>query len=394
MDKSSRFYNAILKCLFYSPTGISLPELSISLNKSLPVVTQAVNELVNKGFIKESGVAPSTGGRRAAVFISNPERPYYIISVAMDQLFTRIAAYNMSQEVVAEIETLALQPLVDKDWLEKLIEFIHQYVDTLPINKDSVLGVGIGMPGFVNVDKGTNQSFYCPPGVNIRSYIGEQLGFKVYIENDSSLIALAEFKLGKAKGVADALIVNLGWGTGLGIIINGKQYRGHSGYAGEFSHIPLAESNKLCSCGKTGCLEVETSLLAMAERIKEEIAQGGMSQFLKLSKDQTRHEIDHLIEAARRGDPLVISVLSKAGYILGKGLATLLHILNPAKIILSGRGSLAGAIFLPSIQQALNVFCIHRIAEETTIEISILGIDAELLGALCCVVEKSSIIIE
>ena len=81
------------------------------------------------------------------------------------------------------------------------------------------------------------------------------------------------------------MVANIGWGTGLGMIVNGKLYRGSSGYAGEFSHIPLSNAKKLCSCGKTGCLEVETSLLVMTEKATAEIEAGAATSMRELFKD-------------------------------------------------------------------------------------------------------------
>ncbi len=211
----------------------------------------------------------------------------------------------------------------------------------------------------------------------------------VFIDNDSSLITLAELQFGEAEGMQDALVVNVGWGTGLGIIIKGGLYRGSTGYAGEFSHIPLSKTNNLCSCGKRGCLEVDTSLSVMVEKAKAALAEGVESSMKKLFKDKSKHYGDHFLDAVIQQDPLAISILSDACFQLGKGLSTLIHILNPECIVLSGRGARAGKMLLPSIQQAINEFCIPRIADQTTIVLSNLADNAELLAAASLVVENS-----
>src|SRR5699024_2736024 len=101
-------------------------------------------------------------------------------------------------------------------------------------------------------------------------YIKEKTGYPTFIENDSSTIALAEIKYGRAVNEKNAMILNLSWGIGLGMILEGKLFRGNDGFAGEFSHIPLFKNGKLCSCGKTGCLETETSLSYMIRKAKAE----------------------------------------------------------------------------------------------------------------------------
>ena len=119
--------------------------------------------------------------------------------------------------------------------------------------------VGIGMPGFVNAQKGINYTFLKSHNKSISNVICDKIGIPVYIDNDSSLIALTEQRFGAAMDKKNAMVINIGWGIGLGLILNGELFRGHDGFAGEFSHIPLFNNGKLCSCGKSGCLETETA---------------------------------------------------------------------------------------------------------------------------------------
>jgi len=184
------------------------------------------------------------------------------------------------------------------------------------------------------------------------------------------------------------MVINIGWGVGLGLILNGELYRGHEGFAGEFSHIPLFLNGKLCWCGKTGCLETETSLLLIIEKAKEGIKAGRLSKLDALPVDDPELACDAIINAVMGGDQFVIELFSKAGYNIGKGVAVLIHLLNPKKIILSGRGAAAGQIWRAPIQQSLNEHCIHRLFQSTSIEISTLGLKAELIGAAALVMEN------
>lgn len=211
----------------------------------------------------------------------------------------------------------------------------------------------------------------------------------MYIDNDSSLIALAELNFGAARDKKDVMVVNIGWGTGLGMVVNGGLYRGSSGFAGEFSHIPLSKTANLCSCGKIGCLEVDTSLLVMVSNAEQALNDGSESIMRELFKDTKKHKADHFLDAVVKRDPLAVAILSDAAFQIGKGLATLIHIMNPESIVLSGRGARAGKMLLPSIEQAINEFCIPRIAEKTTIILSKLIEDAELMASASLVVEQS-----
>lgn len=389
IDKGQLLRADIIKQLYYR-NPLSLTELSKLTHKSLPLVTKLVNGLVTEGYIVEQGLAASTGGRRASLFLLNPDMQKYIVSVAMDQFTTRLAIYDLARNIVFPVQTLELALPGYADAVEELISFIGHHITASGIDIKKLLGIGIGVPGFIDVEKGIDHSHLnTKNGKHLGKYIAKKLGLPVFLDNDSSLIALAELNFGAAAGKRDVMVANIGWGTGLGMIVNGQLYRGSSGYAGEFSHIPLSSTNNLCSCGKRGCLEVETSLLVMTKRAKEEIKAGAATSMTESFKDERRNVGELFLEAAKNRDPLAVSILSDSAFLIGKGLATLIHIMNPECIVLSGRGAIAGKILLPPVQQAVNEFCIPRIADKTTILISELAADAELLAAASLVVENS-----
>ena len=172
------------------------------------------------------------------------------------------------------------------------------------------------------------------------------------------------------------------------MIVNGELFRGNNGFAGEFSHIPLFMNGKLCSCGKRGCLETETSLLTVIQKAKEGLQNGRVSILETSMLEQFEEASETLITATSEGDQFAVELFSEAGYNIGRGVAILIHILNPEQIILSGRGSAAGKIWQAPIQQALNEHCIPRLAANTTVEVSSLGYNAELIGAAALVMDN------
>lgn len=387
-EKGQQLRDEVIKQLYYKHP-LSLTELSKLTKKSLPLVTKMVNHLIHEGFVIEQGLGQSTGGRRASMFLLNPRKNKYIVSLAIDQLVTSMVVYDLLGTKVQPVKSLDLS-LHAADAVNQLCDFIAVYIKGTGIRKEDFLGIGIGMPGFIDTKEGLNHSYLKPAdGSTFSDYLFEKFGIPVYIENDSSLIALAELQFGAAAGKQDVMVANIGWGTGLGMIVNGKLYRGSSGYAGEFSHIPLSNTKKLCSCGKTGCLEVETSLLVMTQKAKAEIAAGAATSMRELFKDTSRNIGDLFLEAASNHDPLAVSILSDAAFLIGKGLATLIHIMNPECIILSGRGAVAGKILLPPIQRAVNEFCIPRIANQTSIVTSAIAAEGQLMAAAALVIEHN-----
>lgn len=389
LGKNQLLKGDVIRQLYYKHP-LSLTQISKLTNKSLPLVTKVVQNLVTEGYVLEQGLAASTGGRRASMFLLNSKKEKFIVSVGMDQFITRMVIYDLTNTTKSRLATMELSLIDNISATEQLISFIQSNISESGIAKESLLGIGIGLPGFVNARLGISYT-YLKTGdeATLADYLSQRLGLPVFLDNDSSLIALAELRYGAAVGKLNVMVANIGWGTGLGMIVNGSLYRGSSGYAGEFSHIPLSKSNNLCSCGKRGCLEVETSLLVMTQRATAAINAGAATSMHQLAEDKSRKIADIFLEAAREHDPLAVSILSEAAFMIGKGLATLIHIMNPECIVLSGRAAVAGKVLLPPIQQALNEFCIPRIANQTIIVQSELAENAELLAAASLVMENT-----
>lgn len=386
-EKKRLFRNKILKELYFD-NNLSCAELSLRIDKSFPVTAKLIEELITANKMVESGYAASTGGRRALTYAMQKD-VMYLVSVAMDQFVTKIAIMDMQNNFVSPIQKIVLPLSTDHQPLQVLVEQIALLIESSGIPKEKFVGVGIGMPGFVDVKNGVNYSHLkLPDNKSITKFVSDKIGLPAFIDNDSSLIALAELRFGSAKGEKNAMVINIGWGIGLGLILGGELYRGHQGFAGELSHIPLFLNNKLCWCGKAGCLETETSMLLILEEAREGLKAGRLSKLSSLPEDDPELACDSIITAVEEGDQFAIELFSKAGYNIGKGVAILIHLLNPKKIILSGRGSSAGPIWRAPIQQSLNEHCIQRLYQSTSLEISTLGTQAALIGAAALVMEN------
>ena len=387
-EKSLLYKGKIIKQLYFA-SALSCSDLSTLINTSLPLTTKMLNELIQDNDIMETGYAPSTGGRRPQMYSIRPDR-MYTVAVAMDQLFTRIVILDMQRRYVSELEKIELHLARNPHALETLAQKLDEHIQRSGIRREKIVGIGIGMPGFVDSKKGLNYSFLSSGEISITEYIKERVGVPTFIENDSSLIALAELSFGAARNKKSAMVVNLGWGIGLGLILNGELFRGYNGFAGEFSHLPLFSNNKLCSCGKMGCLETEASLVVVVEKALEGIRNGRVTMMKEAVLEDNLDRASYaVIQAASKGDKFAVELLSESGYSIGRGVAILIHLLNPETIVLGGRGAAAGKIWQTPIQQALNEHCIPRLAVNTQIEVSALGYDAELIGAAALVMDNS-----
>lgn len=384
-DKNSRYKKKITRLLYFAPQ-LSCAELSAGIDKSIPLTARLLNELQEEGFVVETGFAPSTGGRRAAMYALQADK-LYTVSVAMDQFVTRIAIMDGKNNLAAPVVKMDLPLANNNEAFKLLTRQIAKTIKSSGISKEKIIGIGIGMPGFIDITKGVNYSFLPTGGKSIATVIEEEIGLPVFIDNDSSLVALAELRFGAARGKANVMVINIGWGVGLGMIVNGALFRGYNGFAGEFSHIPLFLNNRLCSCGKSGCLETEASMQVVIEKAKEGIAAGRVCALKEIPADYEKAS-SQIINAAVRGDQFAMELLSETAYNIGRGIAILIHILNPELVVLSGRGAQAGKMLLAPVQQALNIYCIPRLAASTALDVSSFSNNAELIGAAALVFEN------
>ena len=184
----------------------------------------------------------------------------------------------------------------------------------------------------------------------------------------------------KSKG-ENLLFVNVTWGLGLGIIINGEPYAGKSGFSGEFGHTHCYDNEVLCYCGKKGCLETEASGLAMHRKFTNRVKSGDRSILIDEGKKIEDITLDHLIEATRREDMLCIEILEEVGEQLGLHLANMINIFNPHVVVIGGPLAQVGDYLIQPIQSAIRKYSLNMVNQDTELKQSILLHYAGVMGA-------------
>lgn len=382
LDNSNHL--SVIKALYFNGS-IGCSEVSKITGFSIPNAQKNLTELIEDGIVIEKGLASSKGGRKPTLYALVPDK-FYILSVAVDQFVTKIGLVNLDNEFIGEVEYFKFNLYDKAATTDSLVRKINGFIAKLTVDTAKICAIGVSVPGFVDVEKGINKNFLKDTGKSLRDYIAENTGYPTFMDNDSSAIALAELKFGIGRTKKEIMVLNIGWGIGLGMIVKGEIFRGFSGFAGEFSHIPLFKNEKICNCGKRGCLETEASLILIEQQADEAIKNG---QSTTIIPDRKGHaSINSIITEAKNGDDLAIKLISNAGYQIGRALAVLIHIMNPQTIVLSGKGSEAGKLWLPPIQQALNELCIPVLLSDTEVVLSTLGSNAQLIGSAALVIEN------
>ncbi len=373
--------------LLYKHEVLSAPQISKHINVSIPTAIVLLGDLISSKYIISKGIGESKGGRKPLLY-GLAKDSLYILACDMGRYSARMTVFNAQNEQITslkKIETSIDDPRLEEKLFDNAIDLLNEY----KIDYNKVFGIGVDMPGLVDSEKGINYTVKDAALQNIGERIQNKFNKLVYIDNDARMQAFGEYIFGKAKGKNDAIVINWNWGIGLGMILNGKIYRGTTGFAGELSHIKMVDNGSLCICGKTGCLETIASSHALLKYANRGIQSNVATQLKGILELKTEElSVDDIIMAAKLGDEFSISILSKVGMALGKGLSYIIQLLNPEVIVLSGNLSKANQFVLTPIQQSLNKYCIEKISSNSEILISELNEKSGLLGVAATLYQK------
>ncbi len=368
---------------------LTIAELAKELNISTPKITSLVNELIQDGLIQDQGKIDSTGGRRANIYglVSNA---CYFIGVDVKRYYINIGMLDFKKHLV-NVEEKIPYPLENtQESLTALIKAISKFILDQGIEKEKILGIGINLSGRVNNITGYSYSYFHFHEEPLAETIQNELGIRTFLENDSNAMAYGEFCNGVVSNEKNVLFINLDYGTGSGILVDGKVYYGKSGFSGEFGHIPFYNNELICGCGKKGCLETEVSGQALLRMVKEKIAAGSSSILSQKVNDPNDLKLEDLIEAAKNEDMLMIELLAELGEKLGRALAVLINLFNPELVILGGTLSeTADYLRLPA-RSALNKYSLSLVNNDTQVKLSKLGEKAGVMGA--CLIARNKVL--
>jgi len=361
--------------------ALSFTEISQQSHFSLPVVSDLVKELIQEGFVEPVTVRPSKIGRPPEMVKINPNSGY-IIGIDIGRVTNNLVVIDMKRTVVAELDVNTIALRDDEKIFDAIEAEVAQLVKNAQIPEEKILGIGVAIPGLVDSKTGRSYTYLTAGDKPVREILEQRLQKPVAIENDAKAMALGEKYFGAARDVNHALVLNLGWGIGMGIILDGEIYYGARGFSGEVGHIRVMDNGYLCECGKQGCLESVASGRAIQRIAVERLKNGAPSRLAKdFPKNIDAITVADIVEAACNGDQFSIELLEEAGKAIGEVIAYLINLFNPEKIILGGRVSNAGRFILHPIKTTAFRYSLIELQRDVSIEISQLGARSGALGA-------------
>ena len=383
--------NALLKkkiITHYIYNGSStITDLAKELDLSVPTVTKFISEMCEEGYINDYGKLETSGGRYPSLYGLNPESGYFI-GVDIKKFAINIGLINFKGDMVELKMNIPFKSENTSEALEELCKLILQFIKKVDIDNDKILNININVSGRVNPESGYSFSQFNFEERPLAEVLTEKIGFRVTIDNDTRAMTYGEYMKGCVKGEKDIIFVNVSWGLGIGIIIDGKIYTGKSGLSGEFGHTNVFDNEIICHCGKKGCLETEASGSAL-HRILIERIQNGESSILSnriLSKDNVL-TLDEIIASVNKEDLLCIEIVEEIGQKLGKQIAGLINIFNPELVIIGGTLSLTGDYITQPIKTAVRKYSLNLVNKDSAIMTSKLKDKAGIVGA--CMLARS-----
>lgn len=385
--------NAVLKQkilgLCINDGDFSLADLSKELGTSIPTTTKLVEELLSDGLLEDRGKQGTNGGRRPSIFGLNPAAGYFV-GVDIRRKYINFTVTDFKGTVLGYYERLPFAVQNSEESFIDLCKFIKASLNENSIDCDKVLAYGFNLTGRVNNETGYCFSYFIGEDKPIGSVLERELERPVSIDNDSRAMTYGEYIGGVAQSEKNMLFLNVAWGLGMGMIVDGHLSYGKSGFSGEIGHFPLLENNQVCHCGKTGCLETGASGSAVHRIFMEKLKEGRASS---LSEKYANGEIIHIediVEAVKEEDVLAIEVVEEIGTVLGRAIAGLINIFNPELIVIGGNMAAAKDYLLLPIKSAVQKHSLNIINSDTKIKLSKLGKKAGSIGS--CMLSRSKLL--
>jgi glucokinase len=276
----------------------------------------------------------------------------------------------------------------------RMANLFLQLIESAGMQKDEIGGIGIGIPGVLDLEKG--ETLFLPnlagtwPHVPVRDTIARLTGLPTALLNDVRSITNGEWRFGAGRGVDTIAVFAIGTGVGGGLVINGQLHLGIGGTGGELGHITIDFNGPRCGCGKYGCLEAYASGPAIAAMGLKAVTQGLTTRIAELSEYDLNRITPKLIEeAARAGDEIAIEIYEKAGFYLGVTAANVCVAIGPRRIIIAGGVSRAGDLLLKPIRRTLLERVSVMPVEQVEVVQSQLGDNAGVLGVAAWVANQS-----
>lgn len=278
--------------------------------------------------------------------------------------------------------------------MRRMGELFLQVIEKAGLKKEDIGGIGIGVPGVLDLEKG--ETLFLPnlpgtwPHVPLRDTITKLSGLPTSILNDVRSITFGEWSFGAGRGADTVAVFAIGTGVGGGLVINGQLHLGIGGTGGEIGHTTIDFNGPRCGCGNYGCLEAYASAPAIAAMGMKAVSQGLTTRISELCEyDLNRITPKLIAQAALEGDEIAKDIYERAGLYIGIAAANMCVAIGPRRIIIAGGVSRAGDLLLNPIRRTVRERVTVMPVDQVEVVQSQLGDNAGVIGVACWVAKNS-----
>ncbi|HSI59989.1 MAG TPA: ROK family protein [Ideonella sp.] len=380
---------SLLVAIFWS-SGLSRHGVAERLGFSKSKANVLVAALLEHGLIDEAGLQSSSGGRRAETLQLSANLGV-LIGVDLGATSMEVAVMKPDLGVLARHAEAADMRDGPGVVLARVLAVMGQLLGACGVKPQQVIGIGMGVPGPVNFDRGQLDNPPLMPewdSFSIRDRMREEYAAPVFVDNDVNLMALGElWRL--QRSLQNFLVIKVGTGIGCGIVCHGQVYRGDNGSAGDVGHICVDNAGPRCHCGNLGCVEVMAAGPAIA-RMATEAAQAGESELLAeaLKRGGGLTPLD-VGQASRAGDAAANAIIQRSGTLLGQMLASVVNFFNPSHVFIGGGITRIGPLFLAAVRQSVYHRSLALSTRHLEIQYTPLADQAGVVGAGVLALQES-----
>ena len=361
-------------------------ELAASTGFTFAAVKKILDELESLGLVRFARIEKKAVGRNSVMYEINPDYGY-MISIYMNRKAIHVAVVNLGRQIISRRKIpMENRALTQKEVIELLLQAVDEVIQEAGVAKNKYIGVGIGVPGPIDMKRGL---VLTPPNMPMLHYlplkeiVQSKLDLPVYLHKDTNVIALGEYWNENGRCSENLVYLDVDMGIGSGMIVNGKINTGIEGKAGEFGHMTIDIDGPVCKCGNRGCLEAMASSMAVLRDFAAELEKYPSHP---LYEKRAALTIDDLILAYKDKDMIAVTIVNRAAFYVGIGVANIINFIDPEKVVLGG---LFVREFEGSYDIITNVASQRMIKNSNMLNVvqSQLGVDAGVIGCAEVVID-------
>ncbi len=369
---SKRFHRSgVIKLVWQNP-GISRSNVAKELGITKSTVSLLVQELELDGWLRtgEGGISLAMGRPSIPLFLN--EARFVLLGAEINLNEISCVATTIDGEILTR-ESITGDFSNATNAISSLAKCVKKLRTNHALNARTILGLGVGIPGPVDVSRGLvlkapSLGWENMPFLSLlQKQIPEIPEDRIFVDNDANLSVMAVYLFGSHKHDGDLLYVHMSTGIGGGLILDHRLYHGQRGFAGEWGHMTVVPNGQKCSCGSVGCAETLFSLNAIQSAIETGTGE--------------RPDLKRILELLEQRHPIVVKIIHKTAIHLGTFLGNLANIFDPKLMILGGRVAELGDALIQPATQELERRLFGKDYRNVTVERCSFGLDSVTVGA-------------